>query len=167
MSRWMLAVVLVLAIGAVPVAAQEPQAPMPSLTFANLDGMLAATPLANETPQPVPGIVRTQPAPADRPPMTLNALCVSFAALQIADIATTYRALGNGAREANPLMAGFTSNKAALVGFKAATTVGTIYLARKIGVKNRVASTVLMAAVNSAYAIIVAHNYRVGSAVAR
>jgi hypothetical protein len=165
MSRWILSVLLVLALAA-PVAAQEPQAPMPRpLTYAALDSVSSSDSTQSNV-QTIPGIIRG-PAPTDRPPMTLNALCASFAALQVADIATTYRALGNGAREANPVMGGFTSNKAAFIGFKAATTVGTIYLARKIGVKNRVASTVLMAAVNSAYAIIVAHNYRVGSSVAR
>jgi len=164
MSRSIFVVLLVAAFGIAPVSAQEPARPL----------TLAAVDLATPSGPPVTSHVAEDAAPAStvvdlpngiqRPTTSLNVLCVSFAALQALDLHSTFRALGTGARESNPVLGGFANNKAAMIGVKAATTVGTVYLVRKFGVKNRVASTILMAAANSAYAIIVAHNYRVAGA---
>ncbi len=163
MSRAILVVLLVAALGIVPVSAQEPARPLTpaTLDFASLIGP-AAAPIAMESAPQASTVVQL-PNGIERAPTSLNALCVSFAALQALDLHATFRAIDNGARERNPVLGGISSNKAAMIGFKAATTAGTIYLVRKFGVRNRVASTILMAAANSAYAIIVAHNYRVGS----
>ena len=43
---------------------------------------------------------------------------------------------------------------------KAGVTASTIFLAEKLRVKNLVGAVVLMAALNSAYAMVVVHNYR-------
>ena len=170
MSRFMFVVLLVAAFGIAPVSAQEPARP---LTLAAVDLATPSGPSGPSRP-PVSSLVAENATAAStvvdlpngiqRPTTSINLLCVSFAALQALDLHSTFRALGTGAQESNPVLGGFANNKAAMIGVKAATTVGTIYLVRKFGVKNRVASTILMAAANSAYAIIVAHNYRVAGA---
>jgi len=168
MSRCIAAVLLVVGVGIAPVSAQEPPAPLPRpLAFATADAVPASQPVgvdASQSVMPATSVVRL-PSAVERPTATLNVLCVSFAALQALDLHSTFRALDHGAREGNPLLGGFASNKAAMIGFKAATTTATIFLVRKFGVKNRVASTILMAAANSAYAIIAAHNYRLSNAL--
>jgi hypothetical protein len=87
-------------------------------------------------------------------------LYVSFAALQAFDAHSTLKALRGGAHEANPFMSGVASQPAAFVAMKAGTAAATIFLAEKLSKKNPVASILLMTAVNSAYATVVAHNYR-------
>jgi Domain of unknown function (DUF5658) len=89
-------------------------------------------------------------------------LYVSFATLQALDAHSTLRALNAGATEANPIVAGVAGTPAALVAMKAGVAASTIYLVEKVRVKSRRAAIVLMAALNSAYAAIVAHNYRGG-----
>ena len=98
-----------------------------------------------------------------RRPKALPMLYASFGALQALDAATTFRALDRGATEANPALAGFASNRGAMVAVKAASFASTVYLTERLWKKNRVAAVVTMVCVNSAYAAIVAHNYRAGS----
>lgn len=88
-------------------------------------------------------------------------LYVSFATLQMLDVHSTSRALANGGVEANPVMRGVAGNPAALVAVKAGVTASTILLAEKVRSKSRVGAILLMAALNSTYATVVAHNYRV------
>lgn len=102
-----------------------------------------------------------------RPPQlkrgaALSTLYVSYAALQALDAASTFRALDNGAVEANPLLKGVASNRGAMLAVKAGTTAATLYLTERLWKKNRTAAIALMVCANSAYAAIVAHNYRVG-----
>jgi hypothetical protein len=87
-------------------------------------------------------------------------LYISFASLQMLDAHSTMRAMRGGAVETNPLMRGIADRPAALVAVKAGVAVSTIVLAEKMRGKSRVGAIVLMAALNSAYATIVAHNYR-------
>ncbi len=170
MSRSLAAVLLVTVVGVVPARAQTPQAgPAPlSMNFAALDVQPPAPAVsflpAEVSAAPKAAVPALTPPPPQRA-MSLNVLCVSYAALQAIDLHTTFRALDNGAREANPLIGAFSSNKAAMVAFKAGMTAGTIYLVRRSGIKNRTASTIMMAALNSAYAIIAAHNYHVANAL--
>lgn len=167
MSRSIGVVLLLAIIGVVPASAQEQRALPSPLNFATAAPTLLSDGVSSPAAEPVaPSVSLAQPLRVmDRPTTSVNVLCVSFAALQVLDLHATFTALDRGAREANPLLGGFSSNKAAMVGFKAASTAGTIYLVRKFGVKNRAASIILMAAANSAYAIIAAHNYRVASAL--
>jgi hypothetical protein len=69
--------------------------------------------------------------------------------------------LNRGGGEGNPLMAGVVRNKAAFLGVKAAVAAGSILAARKIGKRNKVAAVATLVAINSAYAFVVQHNYRV------
>jgi hypothetical protein len=88
-------------------------------------------------------------------------LYVSFATLQVLDVHSTSRALAAGGVEANPVMRGVAGNPAALLAVKAGVTASTIVLAEKVRSKSRVGAILLMAALNSTYATVVAHNYRV------
>ena len=87
-------------------------------------------------------------------------LYVSYAALQALDAHSTFRALGGGSSEINPVMRGAAGNPVALVAIKASLAASTIYLVEKVRAQHRRAALVLMTALNSAYALVVAHNYR-------
>jgi hypothetical protein len=99
------------------------------------------------------------PPSSDRP-RALVPLYVSFATLQALDVHSTSRALDAGAGEANPLMRGVAHRPAALLAVKAGGAASAIWLAHKLSKRSRTGAIVLMAAVNSAYAMVVAHNYR-------
>jgi hypothetical protein len=58
-------------------------------------------------------------------------------------------------------MAGLVDNPAAFIGIKAAVATTTILAARKISKRSKTAAIVTLVAVNSAYALVVSHNYRV------
>lgn len=103
-------------------------------------------------------------APAVRPhegrPPTLVPLYVTFGTLQVLDVHSTSRAIGQGAAEANPLMKGIAGNEAGLLALKAAGTAGVILASEKMWKRNRKAAVVFMIAANSAMAWVVQHNYR-------
>ena len=100
-------------------------------------------------------------APASRP-RALAPLYVSFATLQALDVHSTLRALdGGSAREANPILGAAAGSPAAMIALKAGAGAGLIYASERLWKRNRVAAVAMMVAVNSAYAIVVAHNYAV------
>ena len=179
-SLFVLSAVIALSLAPAPAAAQQsdevirPQAAglmaanaeSPARPRVNLFPVLLQSSPIDTLSHAVP--VATQPALAvrstveSRPSQAANvALCVSFAALEALDVHSTSRALGAGHREANPMMAGLTSNTAALIAVKAAAAGTVIAVDRKLLKKNRLAANILMVAANTASAIIVAHNYRV------
>lgn len=109
----------------------------------------------------------TAPAPAPtvptiqletKRPAALIPLYVSYAALQAFDVASTHRALANGAVEANPLVSPLLSNQASLVAMKAGSAAAVICASEYLWKRNKAAAIATMVAVNSAYAVIVAHN---------
>jgi hypothetical protein len=110
---------------------------------------------------PAHSLAQELPVPRETPRL-LVPLYVSFAALQALDVHSTTRAIGAGAVEANPLMRGVANQPAALIAVKAGGAASTIWLAHKLSRRSRTGAIVLMAAVNSAYAMVVAHNYRAG-----
>ena len=87
-------------------------------------------------------------------------LYVSFAVLQALDVHSTTRALNRGGVEANPLMRGVAQQPLALMAVKAGGAASTIWLTSKLAKRSRTGAFILMAAVNSAYALVVTHNYR-------
>lgn len=121
----------------------------------------AAAPLA-EAAQKLP-IEMTQPRGDARPgPASLRrSLYVSFAALQVMDGLSTRKALSGGAVEANPMMSGIAKNSAALFAVKAGTAAATAFFAERLAQRHPRRATILMAVLNTAYAGVVAHNYRV------
>ena len=107
--------------------------------------------------------VRSERMAETRPAANRGALVplyASFATLQMLDAHSTLRALRAGGEEQNPLLKGLADKPAALVALKAGVAVSTIALAEKVRGRSRVGAIVLMAALNSAYATVVAHNYR-------
>jgi hypothetical protein len=112
-----------------------------------------------------PIVLRLPRAPLPVRPAPLIPLYASFVALQVGDLATTFRALDGGASEANPALGGLASNRAAMVALKAGMTTGTLLLSERLWKRNRVATIVLMAAMNGAYLAVVAHNARVISSL--
>lgn len=93
-------------------------------------------------------------------PALLPALYLSFAAFQILDADSTRSRLQSGACEVNPAMRRVASRGPLLVALKAGATAGTIYLVERLWKKNERRSLTLMAAINSAYLIIVTNNSR-------
>jgi hypothetical protein len=97
-----------------------------------------------------------------RRPAALVPLYASFATLQVLDIHSTTKALADGAVEANPAMKAFAGNSIALTAMKAAGTTGVILISERLRRKNKAAAVGLMIAANSAMALVVQHNYRIG-----
>lgn len=90
----------------------------------------------------------------------LKSLYASTAVMQGLDVHSTLKAFSAGAVEGNPIMSGVTKNRAAFIATKAAVAAVTILATRKIAKKNKVAAVITLIAVNSAYAMIVNHNYK-------
>jgi hypothetical protein len=90
----------------------------------------------------------------------LAPLYASFAVLQALDVHSTTRALDDGATEANPLLRQVAHQPAALIAVKAGGAASTLWLSHKLAKRNRTSAFILMTALNSTYAMVVAHNYR-------
>jgi hypothetical protein len=88
------------------------------------------------------------------------ALYGGLIALQALDAHSTLRAVDAGFVEQNPLMRWTVERPAALVAMKAAASAATIAVAEVIRKRHPKRAVAFMAAVNSAYAVIVLHNYR-------
>jgi hypothetical protein len=115
------------------------------------------------TAEQLPSLTRPAPLPraSNRPSALMMSLYASTAALQMLDVHSTITALDNGAVEANPLMKNVAGNKAAFVALKAGVAVTTILATRNMAKRNKVAAIATLIAVNSAYAFVVSHNYKV------
>ena len=98
-------------------------------------------------------------ASALRRPPALLPLYITFATLQMLDAHSTTQALKNGGVEANPFVSGLAGNTGALYAAKIATTAATVLIGEKLWRKSRFGAIVTMLAVNSAYAVVVRHNY--------
>ena len=99
--------------------------------------------------------------PSNRTSALLFSLFASTAAMQALDVHSTMTALNQGAVEANPLMKGLARNKTAFIAMKAGVAASTILATRNMAKRNKVAAIATMVAINSAYAMVVRHNYKV------
>jgi Domain of unknown function (DUF5658) len=90
----------------------------------------------------------------------IPALYAGNIALQVMDTHSTFRALDAGMVESNPVMRWTTEHPVAFVSMKAAATATTILVAEKIRRKYPWRAALFMAGINTAYALIVSHNYR-------
>ena len=97
----------------------------------------------------------------------MTGLYATTATMQMMDVRSTLTAFKNGAVEANPMMSGIVKNKAAFIAFKAGIAASTIWSAHSMAKRNKVGAILMLAAVNSAYAIIVNHNYQVARSLAK
>jgi hypothetical protein len=91
----------------------------------------------------------------------MHVLHVSTVVLQALDVHSTLTALDAGAAEANPMMAGLVEHPVGYVALKAGLTAGVIYASHRLARRHPVRAFLITAAVNVAYAVVVAHNYRV------
>jgi hypothetical protein len=100
--------------------------------------------------------------PAPRPAL-LTPLYGSFIGLQALDFDSTMRAVRSGAgREFNPVLQPIAGSPAALLAVKAGTTAAIILTSERLRKDGHpVAAVMLMIGLNSAYAMVTAHNYRV------
>jgi hypothetical protein len=99
------------------------------------------------------------PTESAKRPAALVPLYVGFTALQVLDAHSTLTAVTTGANEANPMMQGAAGNPTAMLAVKAAATTGVVVLSEKLWRHNRAAAVLTMIGLNSAYAVIAAHNY--------
>lgn len=139
--------------------AQELEPDAPALSI------LAATPAIVRSLQPVDdqigGTLQRPAVPGFGSRAVMGSLYASTAVMQALDIHSTLKGLDRGATEGNPLMAGITSNKAAFIATKVGVAAGTILAARHVAKKNKVAAALTLVALNSAYAFVVSHNYKI------
>lgn len=131
-----------------------------------------STALSNAVVPPV--IIAPEQLPMARPDVSrtrsrstglLAGLYVSTAVMQALDVHSTLTAFGAGASEANPLMAQVTKNPYAFIAVKAGVATSTIMAARSMSRHNKVAAIATLVAINSAYALIVQHNYKVANSL--
>lgn len=95
-------------------------------------------------------------------PSMLPALYATSAALQGYDAYSTLHALGNGAREANPLMKSVTKSPASFVAMKAGVTAASIMAAEQLWKNNHRAGAIgLMIVSNVMMGVVAAHNSHV------
>ena len=136
-----------------PVGAVAQDLAIPART---LSPLFAQTPLPSASNQDSTSLLT--PAPRSDRGMLIP-LYASFAALQALDAHSTLHAIGNGGVERNPMLKGIAGKPAALVALKAGVAASTILLADRMRIRSRTGALVLMAALNSFYATVVAHNY--------
>jgi hypothetical protein len=124
---------------------------------------LAAHPslaLNDEDQLPAPPIATSQ---APSRPAALIPLYISFAGLNALDVDSTYRALGGNGEEANPVTARLVHSPAALIAVKAGTTAAAILATERLRRNRPKTAMLLMIGLNSAMAVIVAHNYAIAA----
>jgi hypothetical protein len=121
--------------------------------------LLAAAPLvATERREDQQSDVVPQP-----PRAVFPALYSGFIATQALDVHSTLRAIDAGAVEANAAMRWATESPARFIALKSATTTGIVFLIEKVRKKHPKTAMFLLVGLNSASAVIVAHNYRAAS----
>ena len=95
----------------------------------------------------------------------MTSLYASTVMMQALDVHSTLSALRSGATEANPLMQGATRNQAMFMAVKVGVAASTILAAKQLSKRNKAAAVATLVAINSAYALVVSHNYRVAQSM--
>jgi hypothetical protein len=95
-------------------------------------------------------------------PQWLTPMHIATVTMQMLDAHSTYAAIHDAhIVEANPLMRSMAENTATLVAVKAGVAAAIVYSTEKLARRHRVAAFATALAVNSAYAMLVAHNYSI------
>ena len=102
-----------------------------------------------------------QNAPRAKRPAALMPLYLTSLTLHSLDMHSTWQARDLGHREANPMLQNATDHQ--MIGAKMAASAVTVLVAETLWRRNRVASVVLMTAVNVALAGVVANNYHIAN----
>ena len=139
-------------------------APQPSLVFATQPVALFSSAAPVE-----PAVTTQYPRMTYREsgsrPLGMASLYASTALMQVLDVHSSLKAFSRGAVEGNPMMAGVAKNKSAFIAVKGLVAASTIMMARQIAKRSKVAAIITMAAVNSAYAMVVSHNYKLAKSL--
>jgi hypothetical protein len=106
-----------------------------------------------------------RPTPRPRRGFSMLPFYVSTAALQMADAHSTMLVIKRGGGEANPLLQGVVNRKPAFIALKAGVAAATIYAVSKIAKGNKVAAMALSIGLNSLYATVVSHNYKLANSM--
>jgi flagellar biosynthesis protein FliR len=122
----------------------------------------APAPAAAQFTSALPAAMRRAPHISS----VMTSLYATTAAMQMMDVRSTLSAFRNGATEANPMMMAIVKNKGAFIAFKAGIAMSTIWSAHSMAKRNKVGAILMLAAVNSAYAMVVNHNYQVARSLA-
>jgi hypothetical protein len=147
------ALVVALVPGAASIAHAQERAAL-DVSAAVSNALTPSVIAASDVPSPVFRPVRVQQRSS-----LMTALYASTFTMQALDVHSTLRAFGAGAVEANPLMADVTKNKMAFVALKAGIATSSVLAAHNMARTNKAAAVATL--INSAYAMIVDHNYRV------
>lgn len=129
----------------------------PPLLFSASNMTLPAVPAVDDPQIPL-SILRGRPWSSQS--KTMVPLYATTAVMQALDVHSTLQAFKGGAVEGNPIMAGIAAHKPLFVAVKSAVAVGTIMAVRSIAKRHKVRAIVALVAMNSAYALIVSHNYK-------
>lgn len=132
----------------------DARASRPPLTFLAAPSRPALR-LTSTTPGPAAGDDTRVASPI------LVSLYATTAVVQMLDVHSTLKALDAGAREANPLMKGLVSHRAAFVTVKAGVAAGLIYAGHRLSKRHRAQAAITLAIINAGYVAVIAHNYHV------
>lgn len=164
MARRLPIVVVLVALALAPTSASDAFAQerpeLPPIDLGVAGGLSFAHPVRLSDLEQRP-VQMPSPAPKAQSSGVLKSLYASTVIMQALDVHSTMALVSKGGAEANPIMAGLVDNKAAFIGVKAAVAATTIFAARKISKRSKTGAIVMLVAVNSAYAFVVSHNYRV------
>jgi hypothetical protein len=87
-------------------------------------------------------------------------LYASVAVMQALDVHSTIQVLSRGGGEGNPMLQGIVSNRPLFIATKSAIAASTIYAASRIAKRSKVGAIVTLVGLNSVYAMVVSHNYK-------
>ena len=90
---------------------------------------------------------------------------MSSIVLHVLDVHSTFRVIDRGGREGNPMLAGLANNRPAFIAVKGAIAASSVYAVSRIAKKNKFAAFALSAALNSAYGMVVSHNYKLAASL--
>ena len=159
---------LLVLLSAVPVFGSEslavdegPVAPALLTTFVPA-AVVPASLFDEQRPATLKAAAPSKPIPSGT--IARRALVVSFAALQGLDAHSTFKALDTGAKEINPLLAGLANNRGAMLAVKAGTAVAGAFFIEKMAKQHPKRALIAAAVMNTVYAAVVAHNYRLARA---
>jgi hypothetical protein len=146
------AALLIGGVAGSPAQAQSVTAQAQKVAAAALAAQPAVAEEAPEAPRPL--------SLRQERPQWLTPMHVATVTMQVLDAHSTYRAIHDAhIVEANPLMRSMAEKPATLVAVKAGVAAAIVYSTEKLARRHRVAAFVSALAVNSAYAMLVAHNY--------
>ena len=120
---------------------------------------LAIQPVATANAEPAPADFVKPNFDPDRNKKLLP-LYASAAIMQALDVHSTLQVLNRGGGEGNPMLQGLVANRPAFIAAKAAVAASTIYAVSRIAKRSKVGAIVTTMAINSVYAMVVSHNYK-------